>query len=60
MPDQEQRVVMHAAATSVSQAHLSEVVTEWSTRRLLHLPMFRNLLISDLISDMGTFMHRLA
>src|ERR1700687_3415931 len=56
MPDQEQRDEMHADATRVSQAHPSEVGTEWSTWRPLHLPMFRNLLIADLVSDMGTFM----
>src|SRR5260370_1749186 len=39
-----------------SQAHPSEVGTEWSTWRLLHLPMFRNLLVADLVSDAGTFM----
>ena len=56
MPDQEQRDEMHADATRVSQAHLSEVGTEWGTWRPLHLPMFRNLLIADLVSDMCTFM----
>jgi MFS family permease len=56
MPDQEQRHEMHADATRVSQAHPSEVGTEWSTWRPLRLPMFRNLLIADLVSDMGTFM----
>jgi len=56
MPDQEQRDEMHAGATRVSQAHLREVGTEWGTWRPLHLPMFRNLLIADLVSDMGTFM----
>ncbi len=56
MPDQEQRDEMHADATRVSQAHLSEVGTEWGTWRPLHLPMFRNLLVADLVSDMGTFM----
>src|SRR2546425_10935286 len=56
MPDQEQRHEMHADATRASQAHPSEVGTEWSTWRPLHLPMFRNLLIADLVSDMGTFM----
>src|ERR1700719_1224930 len=56
MPDQEQRDEMHADATRVSQEHPSEVGTEWSTWRPLHLPMFRNLLVADLVSDMGTFM----
>jgi MFS family permease len=56
MPDQEQRHEMHADATRVSQAHPSEVGTEWSTWRTLRLPMFRNLLVADLVSDVGTFM----
>src|SRR2546430_5627872 len=56
MPDQEQRLEMHTDAIRVSQAHPSEVGTEWSTWRPLRLPVFRNLLVADLVSDMGTFM----
>jgi MFS family permease len=56
MPDHEQRHETHADGTRVSQANPSEVRTEWSTWRPLRLPMFRNLLIADLVSDMGTFM----
>jgi MFS family permease len=56
MPDQEQRLETHTDAIPVSQAHPSEVGTEWSTWRPLHLPMFRNLLGADLVSDAGTFM----
>src|SRR5437667_5623940 len=56
MPDQEQRHEMHTDAIRVSQAHPSEVGTEWSTWRPLHLPIFRNLLVADLVSDVGTFM----
>src|SRR5438270_12384023 len=56
MPDQEQRLEMHTDAIRVSQAHPSEVGTEWSTWRPLRLPIFRNLLVADLVSDMGTFM----
>src|ERR1700752_4101443 len=55
MADQEQRLEMHTDAIRVSQAHSSEVGTEWSTWRPLSLPMFRNLLLADLVSDMGTF-----
>jgi len=40
----------------VSQAHPGEVGSGWSTWRPLHVPMFRNLLVADLVSDMGTFM----
>src|ERR1700730_270628 len=56
MPDQEQRDEMHADATRVSQANPSEVGTEWSTWRPLRLPVFRNLLVADLVSDVCTFM----
>jgi MFS family permease len=56
MADHEQRLEMHTDATRVSQAHLSEVGTEWSTWRPLHLSIFRNLLVADLVSDVGTFM----
>jgi MFS family permease len=56
MPDQEQRHEMHADGARVSQAHPSEVGTEWSTWRPLHLSMFRNLLVADLVSDTGTLM----
>src|SRR5947209_10878318 len=56
MPEQRQRLEMHTDAMRASQAHPSEVGTEWSTWRPLHLPIFRNLLVADLISDMGTFM----
>src|SRR5258707_14920351 len=56
MPDQEQRLEMHTDAIRVSQAHPSEVGPEWSTWRVLRLPVFRNLLIADLVSDVCTFM----
>ena len=47
---------MHSDPRRVPQARPSEVGTGWSTWRLLHVPMFRNLLVADLVSDMGTFM----
>src|SRR5579862_7101234 len=56
MPDQEQRHEIHADATRESQAHPGKVGTEWNTWQPLHLPIFRNLLVADLVSDMGTFM----
>src|ERR1700740_21188 len=56
MSDQEQRLEMHTDAVRVSQGRPSEGGTEWSTWRTLHLPMFRNLLVADLVSDVGTFM----
>src|SRR5258706_1433955 len=56
MPDRGQRDEMHVSAARVSQAHPSEVGTEWRTWRPLRLPIFRNLLVADLVSDMGTLM----
>src|SRR6201987_580070 len=56
MPDQGQGLKMHVVPTRVSQAHPSAVGTEWSTWQPLRLPMFRNLLVADLVSDVGTFM----
>jgi len=56
MPDDEQRHETHADGTRVPPAPVREVGIEWSTWRPLRLPMFRNLLIADLVSDMGTFM----
>jgi MFS family permease/quinol monooxygenase YgiN len=56
MADHEQRLEIHTDAIHVSHAHPSEIGTEWSTWRTLHLPMFRNLLVADLVSDVGTFM----
>src|ERR1700758_4299844 len=56
MADQQQRDEMQTDATGAAQAHSGEVGTEWSTWRPLRLPLFRNLLVADLVSDMGTFM----
>src|SRR6516162_11163576 len=47
---------MHSDPRRVPQARPSEVGTGWSTWRPLHVPVFRNLLVADLVSDMGTFM----
>src|SRR6202041_236474 len=56
MSDQVQPEEIHADATRVSQAHPSEVTTQWSTWRPLRLPIFRNLMVADLVFDIGTFM----
>src|SRR5580704_8571570 len=56
MPDDERRHETHADGTRMPPAPVREVGIEWSTWRPLRLPMFRNLLIADLVSDMGTFM----
>ena len=56
MPDKQRRPEMRTDPRRVPQAYPSEVGTGWSTWRPLHVPMFRNLLVADLVSDMGTFM----
>jgi MFS family permease len=56
MAEQEQRDYTPAGATGGSQVHLTKTATPWSTWRLLGVPMFRNLLIANLLSDIGTFM----
>jgi MFS family permease len=56
MPDHKQPNEVPAEAPPVSQTHPSEAATQWSTWRPLRVPMFRNLLVADLVSDMGTFM----
>ena len=43
-------------STGGSQLHVHETGTRWTAWRPLHVPMFRNLLIADLASDIGTFM----
>src|SRR6266704_5618308 len=45
-----------AQATSASQIRPNENTSERTAWRPLRLPMFRNLLIADLVSDIGTFM----
>ena len=56
MPDQDQRLETHAKATRPFQAHVSQTAARWSTWQPLHLPIFRNLLVADFVSDVGTFM----
>src|SRR5437879_3232108 len=45
-----------AQATSASQIRPNENTSERTAWRPLRLPMFRDLLIADLVSDIGTFM----
>ena len=56
MPDQEQHHDQLEEARGLSQVHPDQTPVRWSTWRPLQLPMFRNLLIADLVSDIGTFM----
>src|SRR5579862_728316 len=56
MAEQLQRGDSPGGVTSGSQVRLARNVTGSSTWRPLGVPMFRNLMIADLVSDMGTFM----
>ena len=56
MAEREQRGDPAGQTTGVSQVHLTEARTRWTAWRPLRVPMFRNLLIADLVSDIGTFM----
>src|SRR5260370_11958409 len=42
--------------TGASPVHLPGTGARWTAWRPLRMPMFRNLLIADLVSDIGTFM----
>lgn len=56
MADREQHNDSGGETASASQKPLNETETKWGAWRPLRLPMFRNLLIADLVSDIGTFM----
>jgi MFS family permease len=56
----EQRGDPPGQTTAASQVHLAETGTRWIAVRPLRVPMFRNLLIADLVSDIGTFMQGVA
>jgi MFS family permease len=56
MAEREQRGDPPGQTTGASQVHLIETGTQWTAWRPLRVPMFRNLLIADLLSDIGTFM----
>src|SRR5205085_5405130 len=43
-------------ALDTSPSHLAKTGTRRTAWRPLRMPMFRNLLIADLVSDIGTFM----
>src|SRR5437016_8657317 len=48
----------HASGESSTTAQIqpSDTDTRWAAWRPLRVPMFRNLVIADLVSDIGTFM----
>jgi MFS family permease len=56
MPEREQRGDAPEESTGASQIQLNETDTRWAAWRPLRVAMFRNLLIADLVSDIGTFM----
>ena len=56
MAEQEQRGGSKQETTGASQERLNDIDTRWTVWRPLRVPMFRNLLIADLVSDIGTFM----
>src|SRR2546423_5782588 len=56
MAERPQNRDAQAQATSASQIRPNENTSERTAWRPLRLPMFRNLLIADLVSDIGTFM----
>src|SRR5215470_1207047 len=56
MAEREQLDEVGGAVTPGSLLHRNETAARWSTWRPLRVPMFRKLLVADLVSDMGTFM----
>ena len=56
MEEREQFGASTDESTRVSQRHLGESGTRSVAWRPLRVPSFRNLLIADLVSDIGTFM----
>src|SRR5215469_6097989 len=56
MAEREQLDEVGGAVTPGSLLHRNETAAPWRTWQPLRVPMFRNLLIADLFSDIGTFM----
>jgi MFS family permease len=56
MARREQRDDARGRTPGTSLIDVSETGTQWTAWRPLCVPMFRNLLIADLVSDIGTFM----
>jgi MFS family permease len=56
MAEREQAHVSTEEATKAPQKHPSERGAQSTAWRPLRVPMFRNLLLADLVSDIGTFM----
>lgn len=56
MADREQHNNSAQQPVGTAQKQVRENETRWGAWQPLRLPMFRNLLIADLVSDIGTFM----
>src|SRR6516162_4245973 len=56
MAERQQRHQAFSDATADPQARFVHPGNRWSVWEPLRLPMFRNLLLADLVSDVGTFM----
>jgi MFS family permease len=56
MTERQQRGDPSGETTGAPQMHSTETGTGWTALRPLRVPMFRNLLFADLVSDIGTFM----
>src|SRR5689334_443621 len=56
MAQREQRGDAPGETTGPRQINLDRTDKQWGAWRPLRSPMFRNLLIADLVSDIGTFM----
>ncbi|PYT99810.1 MAG: MFS transporter [Acidobacteria bacterium] len=56
MADREQHNNSAQETVGASQKQVRETGTRWRAWQPLRLPMFRNLLAADLVSDIGTFM----
>ena len=56
MAEQGQPRDTRGETASASQIHVQEAGERWTAWRPLRIPMFRNLLFADLVSDIGTFM----
>jgi MFS family permease len=56
MAEHSQRGIASEAPKDAPQTRIEKTDTPWTAWQPLRVPMFRNLLIADLMSDIGTFM----